>query len=436
MILKGNQRGGARQLAAHLLNARDNEHVEVHELRGFCADDLTGAFVEIDATSRGTRAKQPLFSLSLNPPPREHVSTAAFEAAIDAAERKLGLQGQPRAIVFHEKEGRRHAHAVWSRIDAGRMKAVNLPHFKRKLQDVSRQLYREHGWTMPRGLVNGQHRDPLNFTRAEWEQAKQARQDPKALKAMFQQCWEQSASGEAYKEALAERGYTLAHGDRRAFVAVDFRGQIYAVAKWSNVKTKEVRAKLEPLKTVPSVEQAKATIATRMTEALRSYVTDAETARQKQKAVLAMQRAQLVQKQRQERADLAAAQQQRQAKETALRASRLNRGMRGLWDRITGRHAKQSKTNEQEALAAWQRDRQEKDALILRHLDAREGLHLQVRQQKDIHAKDIEQLHRDIAAYQQFHDKAAPDLRGHFRDSAGRSREHAPERDRGLSREP
>ena len=46
MILKGNQRGGARQLAAHLLNARDNEHVEVHELRGFCADDLTGAFVE------------------------------------------------------------------------------------------------------------------------------------------------------------------------------------------------------------------------------------------------------------------------------------------------------------------------------------------------------------------------------------------------------
>lgn len=436
MILKGSQRGGASQLAAHLLNARDNEHVEVHELRGFSADDLRGAFQEIDATSRGTRAKQPLFSLSLNPPPREHVSTAAFEAAIEAAEKKLGLQGQPRAIVFHEKEGRRHAHVVWSRIDAERMKALNLPHFKRKLQDVSRQLYREHGWDMPRGLVNSQHRDPLNFTRAEWEQAKKAQQDPKALKAMFQQCWTEAPNVEAYKQTFAERGYTLAHGDRRTFVAVDFRGQVFAVAKWSNVKTKEVRAKLDTLKGVPSVDQAKATIAARMTEALRGYITEAETVRQKQAATLAMQRAQLVQKQRKERAGLAAAQEQRHAKEAALRASRLNRGMRGLWDRITGRHAKQSKANELEALAAWQRDRKEKDALIVRHLDEREGFHLTARQQKQAHAQDMEQLHRDIAAYQQLRDKAPADLREHFRESSGHSRERTPERDRGLSHEP
>ena len=110
MILKGSQRSGARQLAAHLLNARDNEHVEVHELRGFSAGDLPSAFQEAEAVSRGTRAKQFLFSLSLNPPPRERVTVEQFEQAIDAAEHKLGLDNQPRAIVFHEKEGRRHAH--------------------------------------------------------------------------------------------------------------------------------------------------------------------------------------------------------------------------------------------------------------------------------------------------------------------------------------
>ena len=436
MILKGSQRGGASQLAAHLLNARDNEHVEVHELRGFCADDLTGAFQEIEATSRGTRAKQPLFSLSLNPPPREHVSTKDFESAIDTAERKLGLQGQPRAIVFHEKEGRRHAHVVWSRIDSEHMKAVNLPHFKRKLQDVSRQLYREHGWDMPRGLVAGTQRDPLNFTRSEWEQAKQAQQDPKALKALFRQCWEQADSGQAYAQALAQQGYTLAQGDRRAFVAVDFRGQVYAVAKWANIKTKEVRARLDGLQNLPTVEQAQAQMAAHMTETLRAYVTEAQTTRQKHKAALAMQRAQLVQRQRQERADLTAGQEQRQAKETALRTSRLNHGMRGLWDRLTGRHAKQAKANEHEALAAWRRDRQEKDALIVRHLEEREGLHLLARQQKEAHAKEVEQLHRDIAAYQQSRDKAAPDLQGHFRENAGQARERTSERDRGLSREP
>lgn len=46
MILKGNQRGGGIQFAAHLLKTEDNEHVHVHELRGFMSDDLKSAFHE------------------------------------------------------------------------------------------------------------------------------------------------------------------------------------------------------------------------------------------------------------------------------------------------------------------------------------------------------------------------------------------------------
>lgn len=80
--------------------------------------------------SRGTRAKQFLFSLSLNPPPAERVETGVFEDAIARAEEKLGLSGQPHAIVFHEKEGRRHAHAVRSRIDAAEMKAIPISYSK------------------------------------------------------------------------------------------------------------------------------------------------------------------------------------------------------------------------------------------------------------------------------------------------------------------
>lgn len=55
------------------MNAQDNEHVHVHELRGFVADDLNGAFQEAYAVSRGTKAKQYLFSVSVNPPPNEKV---------------------------------------------------------------------------------------------------------------------------------------------------------------------------------------------------------------------------------------------------------------------------------------------------------------------------------------------------------------------------
>ena len=61
MILKGSQRGGGKQLAAHLMKVEDNEHVEIHELRGFLSDDLHSAFHDAYVVSRGTRATQFLF---------------------------------------------------------------------------------------------------------------------------------------------------------------------------------------------------------------------------------------------------------------------------------------------------------------------------------------------------------------------------------------
>ena len=123
MILVGNQRSGGSNLAAHLMRTDDNDHVEIHELRGFAGETLHEAFKEAQGIAMGTKCRQYLFSLSLNPPETENVPIEAFEAAIEQIEKKLGLTDQPRAIVFHEKEGRRHAHVVWSRIDAQEMKA-------------------------------------------------------------------------------------------------------------------------------------------------------------------------------------------------------------------------------------------------------------------------------------------------------------------------
>ena len=167
MILKGSQRGGAKQLASHLLNADDNEHVELHDVRGFIGNTVHDALMESYAISRGTKCTQHLFSLSLSPPQDARVPVKDFENALSRIETEMGLEAQPRVIIFHEKDGRRHAHAVWSRIDAHEMKAVPLPHFKLKLREISRALYMEHDWTMPKGLMNSAERDPANFTLAE-----------------------------------------------------------------------------------------------------------------------------------------------------------------------------------------------------------------------------------------------------------------------------
>ena len=56
MILVGNQRGGAKNLADHLLK-EENDHVTVHEVRGFATTDLTKALQESYAVSRGTKCK-------------------------------------------------------------------------------------------------------------------------------------------------------------------------------------------------------------------------------------------------------------------------------------------------------------------------------------------------------------------------------------------
>lgn len=135
MILKGSKRGGAVDLGKHLLKA-ENEHVEIHEVRGFVADSVIDALKEAQAISRGTKCSKFLFSLSLSPPETENVPIKAFEDAIETIEAKLGLTDQPRVVIVHEKEGRRHAHCVWSRIDADTMTAIDMPHFKLKLQEV------------------------------------------------------------------------------------------------------------------------------------------------------------------------------------------------------------------------------------------------------------------------------------------------------------
>lgn len=435
MILKGSQRAGGRQLAAHLLRADDNEHVEVHELRGFIADDLDGAFQEAYAASKGTRAKQFLFSLSLNPPPKERVSTEAFETAIETIEQRLGLTGQPRAIVFHEKDGRRHAHAVWSRIDTEHMKAVNLSHYKLKLRDIAREIYLEHGWQMPRGFVSSKERDPFNCSLKEWQQMQRAGHDRKAIQQMFRECWAISDSGKAFAQALKARGYTVARGDRRGFVAVDYRGEVYAIAKYAGLRTKQVRERLGDPAHLPSVEDTNRENAARMSAMLRAHIERAEQANKLRSAALRFQYTQTIQRQREEREKLTQAHEKRWNAENAARAARLSKGFRGIWDRLTGRHANVKHQNEREALIALGRDREEKDSLIFRHIEERERLQHRIREEKKTQALDVQRLHRDIANFREQRAGRPPNLREHFRGATGQRKDFNQGRDRSRDRD-
>tara|TARA_R110001599_G_scaffold318163_1_gene527696 strand:- start:3082 stop:4479 length:1398 start_codon:yes stop_codon:yes gene_type:complete len=399
MILKGSQRGGARQLGDHLLKKTENEHVEVHEVRGFMASDLLGALREAEAISRGTRCKQFLFSVSLNPPQKEDVRIETFEEALAAIEEKNGLTGQPRVVVFHEKEGRRHCHAVWSRIDAESMTARPLPFFKNRLREVSKQLYLEHGWQMPRGLMDSKERDPRNFTLDEWQQAKRIGRHAGELKSLIQECWAVSDSRAAFAKALEERGLYLAKGDRRAHIALTFEGEAISIPKALGKKTKEVTARLGATDDLASVEQTRQRIATDILPRLKSHMDGARAQAVKELTPLDERRRAMRDQHAAERAKVDAGQQVRQEQETRERAGRMRRGMAGLWDRLTGTYAKFRKQNELEALWALQRDREQRHALLHAQQTERQSLQQQIQQARNRHADRLRELHRDAANY-------------------------------------
>ncbi|CAA0114126.1 Uncharacterised protein [Halioglobus japonicus] len=399
MILHGNQRGGAKDLALHLLKD-ENEHVEVHELRGFVSDDLVSALHEAYAVSRGTKAKKFLFSLSLNPPPGENVSTAEFEAAIDQVEEKLGLTAQPRAIVFHEKKGRRHAHAVWSRTNSAEMKAIKLPYYKLNLQDVSRELYIKHDWAMPRGFVSSQERDSKNFTLQQWHQAKRTGKDPRKIKAALQDCWAISDTQAALQSALKERGYALAKGDQRGFVALDHHCEPFSLSKkWLGIPAKDVRKKLTDIEKLPSVDEASEQIAKEMAGHIQALQAQQTSAIQGRVSEIEQKHLKLVEQHRADRQSLAEKQQQRWHAETQLRQARFNKGFRGVLDRVIGRHTKLRKQNECETLLAYQRDRQEKDSLIFSQLDQRRVLETRIERLNTFNESHTQTLSEDMQQY-------------------------------------
>lgn len=400
MILKASQRAGANALASHLLNDRDNEHVHLYELRGFAADDLHGALTEAFAISRGTKCKQFMFSMSVNPPKGVLTGEEDLVRAIDQAEQRLGLVGQPRAIVIHEKEGRRHAHVVWSRIDADAMRAVNMPHFKRKLTDLSRELFLEHGWNLPEGLRRFGGKSPLNFSLEEWQQAKRQGRDPREIKDALRDAWAHSDNADALRHALEERGYFLARGDRRGAVVIDTDGEVFSLARWAGVKARDIEARVDGA-VLPSVIDVQRDLQTRTSRQLQEFVSDVRVRQAREILEARAPLARLAASHRKERQRLVAGQRERWEAENRERANRLRTGLKGLWDTMTGRKAATVKENETEAIKSLTRDAAQRDALATAQLAQRRPYQFDLDRTRKRHEQERRLLARTIMEHRQ-----------------------------------
>lgn len=263
MVIKGTSCAGAARLAVHLMRTDTNERAEVKELRGVAAEDLRGALLEMQAVASGSRATKPFYHASINTRAEERLTDEQRAYAIDRLEEKLGLSGQPRTVVVHQKEGREHCHIVWSRVQLQTMRTISDSHNYRKHEEVARALEREFGHERVQGAHaerDGKARPERTPSHAEMLQADRTGLSPKQITEQITELWRGTDNGKDFSVALWQAGYVLARGDRRDYVVIDPMGGTHSLAKRvEGAKVKDIRermADLDPAR-IPSLADAK-----------------------------------------------------------------------------------------------------------------------------------------------------------------------------------
>lgn len=274
MIASGASRSNGAFFSRHLMRADHNERVAVVEMKGFAyAEDVPSAFREMKQRADGTACKNYFYHANLNPRADEHLTPEQWDTAIGILERHLGLEGQQRLVIEHDKEGRTHRHVIWSRVDADTMTTIHDGHNYRRHEDAAREI--EEAFQLrpvERCLTRDKEATPRpERCPADWEtfRAQESKIDPKAMKAELTELWQHSDSGPAFAAALEERGYILARGDRRDFCVIDAAGDEHSLGRRiSGVKAAEIRSRMadiDPL-TLPSVEEGRALARARQDE--------------------------------------------------------------------------------------------------------------------------------------------------------------------------
>lgn len=268
MILKASQRGGGQDLATHLMNTHANERMEILDVRGTVARDLHGAFAEWQAASTATNCKKYIYSLSISPDPAQrNLSRAELDDYIARIEKRLGLEGQSRAVVVHVKEGREHYHAVWSRIDTEQLRAVQIYRDHIRLQEITKQFAKERGLRLPEKMRDDNRKDRFKdrdkrVSHAEKQQEERTGVTKEERRRDITDCWKRSDTAASFTAALEEKGYYLAQGDKRGYVVVDRYGEIHSLSRQiEGVKARDISARLpapDKLRSIPEARQLSA----------------------------------------------------------------------------------------------------------------------------------------------------------------------------------
>lgn len=147
------------------------------------------------------------------------------------------------------------------------------------------------------------------------------------------------------------------------------------------------------------VEAVKKAVRARVTEKLKSFIAEVKTKHAQDAQPLLDEKAELVAKQRAERAMLKEQQERRWKAENKARSERLRTGFKGLLDTLTGRAKGIRTANEADAYRAAKRDQEQRDELVLLQMEDRQELQIQFAAMRKKQAQDRRLLARDVVQF-------------------------------------
>lgn len=257
MIIKGNRRGGAKQLADHLLRRDTNEDVLIREIAGYPGAGLTDhdlistlRFMAAQGQAKGKL--RTLYHAIIAPQEGEILNQKQLKHAVDTLAKNLGMEGHQRVIVEHRKDGRQHFHVVFNILHPTTGKQARLQWTRKVEWNTGRQLEQEFGLkpVVSKGRAS---------QRWEHERGKRSGIDPQDVRKEVTALYHASKTGAEFNAELKEAGYTLTKGKNNSYVLVDKVGHIHGLLRrLEGVKLKDLREKFPDLKTLklPSLEQA------------------------------------------------------------------------------------------------------------------------------------------------------------------------------------
>jgi len=227
MIITGKARQNGSQLGAYLVNKGENENITPLEIRGSTARNVADAVYDFSLMTELTkRGRQGIYHATISPEIGEDAKFGAEDwlHCADVLEKKLGLTGQNRVVVKHEKIGkdgqlRQHLHVVWQREKEGKL--VRMSHNYRQHDSARRDLETEYGHKLTK--------------------------QPQLIKEQLTKIWETARDGRAFMQKAKEAGYLVTKSMKRAYTVIDQRGEkMDLVRQLIGSKTETVREKLKP----------------------------------------------------------------------------------------------------------------------------------------------------------------------------------------------